>query len=101
MALRTGGKTIDSVDLPLGVRTVKFDNKTGVSVNGRHVKLRGWGQKTTNEWPGLGAAMPDWMQFYTLDLMKQYRELQTDREDGYDTEAVLGPTFEKLVGTAA
>ena len=24
-----------------------------------------------DEWPGLGDAMPDWMHFYTLDLMKE------------------------------
>ena len=70
-SLRAGGQVIDSVDVPLGIRTVKFDNKTGVSINGHRVKLRGWGQKTTNEWPGLGAAQPDWLQFFTLDLMKQ------------------------------
>ena len=34
-------------------------------------KLHGWGQKATNEWPGLGAALPDWMQSYTMDLMKR------------------------------
>src|SRR5688500_2707733 len=70
-SLREKGKTVDTVEVPLGIRTFKLNNKTGFSVNGRNVKLRGWGQKTTNEWPGIGAAQPDWLQFFTLDLMKQ------------------------------
>jgi beta-galactosidase len=70
-SLRVGGQTVDTAEVPLGIRTVKFDNKTGFSINGHHLKLHGWGQKTTNEWPGIGAAQPDWMQFFTLDLMKQ------------------------------
>jgi beta-galactosidase len=69
--LRAGGQTIDTAEVPLGIRTFKFDNKTGFFVNGRPEKLRGWGQKTINEWPGIGAAQPDWLQFFTLDLMKQ------------------------------
>ena len=52
--------------MPLGIRTVKWDAKTGFSINGHHLKLHGWGQKPTDEWPGLGAAQPDWMHFFTL-----------------------------------
>jgi beta-galactosidase len=70
-SLRANGQVIDATEVPLGIRTLKFDNQTGFSINGQHVKLHGWGQKTTNEWPGLGAAQPDWLQFFTLDLMKQ------------------------------
>ena len=45
--------------------------KTGFYINGHHLKLRGWGQRPTSEWPGLGAAQPDWMHYYTLALMKE------------------------------
>src|SRR6185295_19160274 len=31
----------------------------------------GWGQKPTDEWPGLGAAQPDWMHAFTLALMRE------------------------------
>ena len=61
-------ETIDSCEVPLGIRTVRWDVNTGFYINGRHLKLRGWGQKPTDEWPGLGAAQPDWMHFYTLQL---------------------------------
>ena len=71
LALRVGGETVDTAEVPLGIRAVKWDVAQGFFINGRHLKLHGWGQKPTDEWPGLGAAQPDWMHFYTLDLMKQ------------------------------
>jgi beta-galactosidase len=69
--LRARGATIDTADVPLGVRAVKWDVASGFWINGRRVKLRGWGQKPTDEWPGLGAAHPDWMHDFTLALMEQ------------------------------
>ena len=68
--LRVGNQTIDSREIPYGIRTMKFDVNTGFYINGHHEKLHGWGQKPTDEWPGLGAAQPDWMHFFTLSLMK-------------------------------
>jgi beta-galactosidase len=65
-----GDATVDSVEVPFGIRAVHWDVRTGFTINGNHLKLRGWGQKPVDEWPGLGDAMPDWMHFYTLDLMK-------------------------------
>jgi beta-galactosidase len=70
-SLSVGGRLIDSCEVPLGIRTVKWDAQTGFFINGRQMKLHGWGQKPTDEWPGLGAAQPDWMHFYTLELMKE------------------------------
>jgi len=69
--LRVGGQVVDSREIPLGIRTVKWDAGTGFFINGHHEKLHGWGQKPTDEWPGLGAAQPDWMHYYTLALMKE------------------------------
>ena len=70
IALRAGGETVDTSELPLGIRTVRWDAQTGFWINGHHLKLHGWGQKPTDEWPGLGAAQPDWLHYYTLALMK-------------------------------
>lgn len=64
------GQVMDSTEIPFGIRIVRFDRATGFSINGHHVKLHGWGQKPTDEWPGLGAAQPDWVHFYTLKQMK-------------------------------
>ncbi len=66
----SGGKPVDSMEVPFGIRTARWDAQEGFFINGHHVKLHGWGQKPTDEWPGLGAAQPDWMHFFTLQLMK-------------------------------
>jgi beta-galactosidase len=70
-ALKVNGQTVDSTEIPLGIRTVKWTNDQGLFVNGHHEKLHGWLQKSTDEWTGLGAAQPDWMHFFTLNLMKE------------------------------
>ena len=71
ISLRVNGDTVDTDDEPLGIRVVHWDAQTGFWINGHHLKLHGWGQKPTDEWPGLGAAQPDWLHYYTLLLMKQ------------------------------
>jgi len=70
-SLTVGGDRLDSCTIPFGIRAVAWDVKTGFYINGHHLKLRGWGQRPTNEWPGLGAAQPDWMHYYTLELMAE------------------------------
>jgi beta-galactosidase len=61
----------DSSEIPLGIRAVHWDVKTGFWINGHHLKLHGWGQRPTDEWPGLGTAQPDWLHFFTLQMMKE------------------------------
>ena len=68
--LHVGPETVDTTEIPLGIRAVRWDVAQGFFINGQHLKLHGWGQKSTNEWPGLGAALPDWLQFQTMELMK-------------------------------
>ncbi len=63
-------QAVDTAEIPFGVRYVGWDTKTGFSINSHHLKLHGWGQRPTSEWPGLGAAYPDWLHYYTLELMK-------------------------------
>ena len=70
-SVRLGNQTVDSCEVPLGIRAVHWDVKTGFWINGHPLKLHGWGQRPTDEWPGLGTAQPDWLHFYTLELMKQ------------------------------
>lgn len=65
------GQVIDSDEQPLGIRYFEFNPNTGFHINGESVKLHGWGQKPTNEWAGLGSALPDWMREYTYRLMDE------------------------------
>jgi beta-galactosidase len=69
--LSVQGQTLDSCTVPFGIRYVRWDAASGFYINGHHLKLHGWGQRPTSEWPGLGAAQPDWMHYYTLGLMKE------------------------------
>ncbi|RXK56265.1 DUF4982 domain-containing protein [Oleiharenicola lentus] len=71
ISLNVRNTNIDRVEIPLGIRQVRWETDGGLFLNGAHLKLRGWGQKPTNEWPGLGAALPDSLQFYTLQLMRE------------------------------
>ncbi len=70
ITLETEGQIVDATEIPLGIRHIRWDADHGLFVNGAHLKLHGWGQKPTNEWPGLGAAQPDWMHYFTSQLMK-------------------------------
>lgn len=70
ISIGVAGKTVDQVEIPLGVRAIRWSKDTGLWINEAHYKLHGWGQKPTNEWPGLGAALPDWLHAYTLKLMR-------------------------------
>ncbi|MDB6115487.1 MAG: lacZ 4, partial [Lacunisphaera sp.] len=71
ITLSVDGQVVDSAEIPLGIRAVRWDADHGLFLNGAHLKLHGWGQRPTDEWPGLGAAQPDWMHFYTLSLMSR------------------------------
>ncbi|HTX20446.1 MAG TPA: DUF4982 domain-containing protein [Candidatus Aquilonibacter sp.] len=71
ITLKNNGEIVDSQEIPFGIRAVHWDVKTGFWINGNHLKIHGWGQKPMSEWPGLGDAMPDWMHYFTLDLMKE------------------------------
>lgn len=70
VTVSSGGTLRDVAHTPFGIRNFRFDRDTGFWINGRHVKLHGWGQKPGQEWAGLGTGIPDWMHDHTLKLMK-------------------------------
>ncbi len=65
------GKVVDSKREPLGVRWVELTTDRGFFINDRHLKLQGWGIKSVDGWPGLGAANADWMHYHTLQLVTE------------------------------
>lgn len=69
--LEAEGAAADSVEIPFGLRTAVWTTTAGFFLNGHHVKLHGWGQRPTDEWPGLGDAQPDWLHAYTLNLARE------------------------------
>ncbi|MBD5780044.1 DUF4982 domain-containing protein [Pelagicoccus sp. NFK12] len=69
--LKVDNQIVDGYETPLGIRSFEFNNETGFWINGESDKLTGWGQKPTNSWAGLGAALPDWLRDFTFRLMDE------------------------------
>ncbi len=69
--LTINGVERDAAEIPYGPRVFAWDNATGFWINGKNVKLHGWGIKPTGSWAGLGAALPDWLRDYTFNQMAE------------------------------
>jgi len=59
----------DVYQTPVGVRMVRFDPTNGVFINGRHVEIRG--MCNHQDHAGVGAALPDRLQFFRIERLKQ------------------------------
>jgi beta-galactosidase len=66
--LQSGGKTIDVVKTTTGFRKTSFENGM-FHLNDRVMQVKGYGQRTTNEWPAIGLSVPAWMSDYSNGLM--------------------------------
>ena len=70
--LTVGGKVVDVAKNRTGFRKVEFRGGVGaggVYVNDQFVYLKGYAQRSTDEWAGLGQAYPDWMHDLTANLI--------------------------------
>jgi beta-galactosidase len=71
--LNVGGKDVNARTTLTGFRKAELKGGAGtggVYINGRFVYLFGYAQRATNEWAGLGQAVPDWMHDYHASLIK-------------------------------
>jgi beta-galactosidase len=59
----------DIYTTPFGVRTVSIDPTNGVFVNGRHVEIKG--MCNHQDHAGVGVALPDRLQYYRIERLKQ------------------------------
>jgi hypothetical protein len=66
--LRVDGEVIDSVTTTTGFRKTTFEDGE-VRLNGRPIHLRGYAQRTTNEWPAVGRSVPAWLSDFSNGLM--------------------------------
>jgi beta-galactosidase len=66
--LKSGGIVIDSKLMPVGVRTIDI-KPNGVFLNGKYVKLKG--TNNHQDHAGVGAAIPDALQYHRIFLLKQ------------------------------
>lgn len=62
------GKIIDAVDTRTGFRKTGFDH--GVfTLNDRVLMLKGYAQRTTDEWPAVAMSVPPWVSDFTGKLI--------------------------------
>ena len=65
--LRSNGKLIDRQQSRFGIRQIEV-KPNGVFLNGRHVKLKG--VNCHQDHAGVGSALPDYLQYYRIRLLK-------------------------------
>src|SRR6204780_100040 len=68
VSVESGGKVRDAERISFGIRDIKWDPDKGFFLNGKSVKIKG----TCNhhDHAGVGAALPDRMQWYRLGVLK-------------------------------
>jgi beta-galactosidase len=67
-ALKVDGRVLDVVRTRTGFRKTEFGNGV-VKLNGRVLQMKGYAQRTSNEWPALGNAVPPWLSDFSNRLM--------------------------------
>jgi len=66
--LKINGKSVDVVKTRTGFRKTEFKNGT-VYLNDRAIQMKGYAQRTSNEWPAIGISVPPWLSDYSNGLM--------------------------------
>ncbi|TXK44301.1 glycoside hydrolase family 2 protein [Pontibacter qinzhouensis] len=66
--LKVDGKPVDIVKTRTGFRKTAFENGM-VHLNDRVLMIKGYAQRTSNEWPGVGMSVPAWLSDYSNRLM--------------------------------
>lgn len=64
------GKAVDIVETTTGIRKTEFRNGM-FYLNGRVLQLKGYAQRTSNEWPGVGMSVAPWLSDFSNGLMER------------------------------
>ena len=65
-----GGKPLDVLSTPIGIRQFTFSAEHGLQVNGHPLYLKGYAPRTSMEWPCVGTPV-DWMNEFDFKLIKE------------------------------
>ncbi|SFV11662.1 glycoside hydrolase family 2 protein [Pseudoduganella namucuonensis] len=65
--LRVDGADVDSVTTRTGFRKTAFGDGM-VKLNDRVIQMKGYAQRTSNEWPAVGMSVPAWLSDYSNGL---------------------------------
>ena len=66
--LKTDSKTVDVVKTRTGFRKTELGNGI-IKLNDRAIQVKGYAQRTTNEWPAVGMSVPPWLSDFSNHLM--------------------------------
>jgi beta-galactosidase len=67
--VHAGGRTVDSMTVRFGIRTITIDKDKGLFLNGQPVKVQG--VCCHQDHAGVGSALPDYLQYYRIQLLKE------------------------------
>ncbi|MCC8020339.1 MAG: DUF4982 domain-containing protein [Rikenellaceae bacterium] len=66
--LLVDGSVVDEVNTRTGFRKTRFGNGM-IWLNDRVIQMRGYAQRTSNEWPGVGLSVPPWLSDYSNGML--------------------------------
>jgi beta-galactosidase len=72
--LKVDGKVVDVNRIETGFRKAEFKGGAGVGglyINEKFVYLKGFSQRSADEWAGVGAGYPDWMHDHTARMVRE------------------------------
>ncbi len=69
LVVKSKGIVHDSLAVRFGVRTLAFDAEKGFFLNGSNIKIKG--ACCHQDHAGVGSAMPDYLQYYRVRLLKE------------------------------
>lgn len=67
-ALNSNGRRSDPVVTRTGFRKTRFGSGK-IWLNDRVLQMKGYAQRTSNEWPGVGMSVPPWMSDYSNGML--------------------------------
>ncbi|MCR5605674.1 MAG: hypothetical protein K6F69_02505 [Treponema sp.] len=69
--LKDGDIVLDEERRITGFREIAYDeSRGGLLINGKNIYLKGYAQRSTNEWAVIGVA-PDWLTDYDMQLVRE------------------------------
>ena len=66
--LTVDGRPTDTVTTRTGFRKTQFDHGV-LTLNDRVIQVKGYGQRTTNEWPAVGLSVPAWVSDFSNRML--------------------------------
>jgi beta-galactosidase len=68
--VQSGHEPVDETVTAFGIRTIRFDKDKGFFLNGKRVEIKG--ACCHQDHAGVGAALPDRLQHYRIERLKEY-----------------------------